>query len=61
MKRSAESGERAKLIGGFVAFVVWALFRLKPMNNFTVAACDVVGRWALAYVVSLLPLEMLSA
>jgi hypothetical protein len=39
----------------FMTFVVWALFRLKPMNNVTVAACYVVGRWALVYAVSLLP------
>lgn len=45
---------------GFVTLVVWALFRLKPMNNVTVAACYVVGRWALVYGVSLLPLEALS-
>jgi hypothetical protein len=43
----------------FVAFVVWVLFRLKPLNNLTVAACYVVGRWALVYAVSLLPLDVL--
>ena len=46
---------------GFVTLIVWALFRLKPVNNFTVAASYVVGRWALVYAVSLLPLEMLNA
>jgi phosphate starvation-inducible membrane PsiE len=45
----------------FAAFVVWVLFRLKPLNNVTVAACYVVGRWALVYAVSLLPLETLNA
>jgi hypothetical protein len=45
----------------FATLTVWALFRLKPMNNFTVAACYVVGRWALVYAVSLLPLETLNA
>jgi hypothetical protein len=45
----------------FMTFIVWALFRLKPMNNFTVAACYVVGRWALVYAVNLLPLETLNS
>lgn len=45
----------------FTTFLVWILFRLKPIHNFTVAACYVVGRWALMYAVSLLPLEVLNA
>src|SRR5262245_22261301 len=32
-----------------VAGVVWALYRLKPFHNVTVAACYVVGRFALVY------------
>ena len=47
-------------IGG-VAGVVWALYRLKPLHNITVAGCYVVGRFILVYSVSLLPLEKLSA
>jgi hypothetical protein len=45
----------------FAAMVVWALFKLKPINNLTVGVCYVVGRWALVYFASLLPLEMLNA
>jgi hypothetical protein len=40
-----------------VAGVVWFFYRLKPLHNFTVAGCYVVGRFALVYFVSLLPLE----
>ena len=43
------------------AGVVWTLYRLKPLHNITVGACYVVGRFALVYSVSLLPLEKLSA
>ena len=40
-----------------VAAVVWALYRLKPFHNVTIAGCYVVGRFALVYLATLLPLE----
>jgi hypothetical protein len=43
-----------------VAGIVWALYRLKPFHNITVAGCYVVGRFALVYSIRFLPLEKLN-
>lgn len=38
---------------GFTSLAVWAIFRLKPINNLIVGSIFVVGRWLLGYLLSL--------